>query len=80
MLDEVGWLGPLGPWTPPDLALAGGDPVVRDVFGEEPGEEVPYTVVVGPGRLVRLLREELDLAELGDEGRSPLVGIPGRGV
>ena len=58
-----GWLSHAGLWLPDGETLASGDVVVRDVFGES-GEDVSYTFVDAPGRLLRYRRSELDLAEL----------------
>ena len=63
---EYGWAGYHGMWVPEGVTISDGDTVFRDVF-DEVGEEVPYTVVQGPGKLIRYTTEELPLASLGGE-------------
>ncbi len=60
MTGAYGHLGYYGMWLPEGTEVEDGDTVLRDVYGES-GEDVPYTVVLAPGKLIRYERKVTDV-------------------
>ena len=63
---EYGHMGYWGMWLPDDTDVENGDTVIRDVYGEI-SEDVEYTLVVAPGKLVQYDKHEIDVADVEDD-------------
>ncbi|PCJ53209.1 MAG: hypothetical protein COA70_09780 [Planctomycetota bacterium] len=61
---EFGWVDYWGIWTPNPDALAHGATVTRD---NSQGDPVPYTVLRAPGKLIKVTKRSVTLAEMDGE-------------
>ena len=59
---DYGWVGYFGLWVPDDVTVANGDTITENDF--DGGAGATYTVVRAPGKLIRHVRQTMELAEL----------------